>query len=189
MNDDQEYCYPPDFTILRNKLNIRDLPTLEAAERQFVMQRLLEAMPKGDFDLEHLRAIHRHLFQDVYEWAGNVRTVEISKGSSQFLPRRLIETGMVDVHRRIVAANYFRGTSRDQFATGAGSILGDVNHVHPFREGNGRTQLQYLKQLAERAQHQIDLTRLGRSAWMEASRSSNDGDYESIRRCVRRALL
>ena len=60
---DQEYCYPPDSTILRNKLNIRDLPTLEAAERQFVVQRLLEAMPKGDFDLEHLRAIHRHLFQ------------------------------------------------------------------------------------------------------------------------------
>ena len=187
--NDQVYCYPPDFTILRNKLNIRDLPTLEAAERQFVMQRLLEVMPKGDFDLEHLRAIHRHLFQDVYEWAGNVRTVEISKGSSQFLPRRFIETGMADVHRRIVAANYFQGTSRDQFATGAGSILGDVNHVHPFREGNGRTQLQYLKQLAERAQHQIDLTRLGRNAWMEASRSSNDGDYESMSRCVRGALL
>ena len=108
-NERPEYCYPPDFTILRNKLNIRDLPTLEAAERQFVVQRLLEAMPKGDFDLEHLRAIHRHLFQDVYEWAGNVRTVEISKGSSQFLPRSFIETGMVDVHRRIVAANYFQG--------------------------------------------------------------------------------
>ena len=77
--NDQEYCYPPDFTILRNKLNIRDLPTLEAAERQFVTQRLLEAkVPKGDFDLEHLRAIHRHLFQDVYEWAGNVRTESIS---------------------------------------------------------------------------------------------------------------
>ena len=96
---------------------------------------------------------------------------------------------MADVHRRIVAANYFQGTSRDQFATGAGSILGDVNHVHPFREGNGRTQLQYLRQLAERAQHQIDLTRLGRNAWMEASRSSNDGDYESMSRCVRGALL
>ena len=76
--NDQEYCYPPDFTILRNKLNIRDLPTLEAAERQFVTQRLLEVMPKGDFDLEHLRAIHRHLFQDVYEWAGSVRTESIS---------------------------------------------------------------------------------------------------------------
>ena len=73
---DQEVCYPPDFTVLRNKLNIRDLPTLEAAERQFVVQRLLETMPKGDVDLEDLRAIHRHLFQDVYGWAGNVRTVD-----------------------------------------------------------------------------------------------------------------
>lgn len=186
---DQEYCYPPDFTILRNKLNIRDLPTLEAAERQFVAQRLLEAVPKGGFDLDHLRAIHRHLFQDIYEWAGNVRTVEISKGGSQFLPRRFIETGMADVHRRIVAVNYFQGTDREQFATSAGSMLGDVNHVHPFREGNGRAQLQYLKQLAERAGHQIDLTRLDRDTWMEASRSSNRGDHEAISRCVRGALV
>ncbi len=105
--NDQEYCYLPDFTILRNKLNIRDLPTLEAAERQFVTQRLLEAMPNGDFDLEHLRAIHLHLFQDVYEWAGNVRTVEISKGSSQFLPRRFIEpawsTCIVESWRRVTS--------------------------------------------------------------------------------------
>ena len=186
---DREYCYPPDFTTLRNKLNIRDLPTLEAAERQFVAQRLLEAVPWGDFDLEHLRAIHRHLFQDVYDWAGNLRTVEISKGASQFLPRRFIETGMADVHRRIVAANYFQGTSREQFAANAGSILGDVNHVHPFREGNGRTQLRYLKQLAGRAEQQIDLTRLDRDAWMEASRSSNQGDHQALSRCVRGALV
>ncbi len=82
---DPDYCYPPDFTVLRNNLNIRDLPTLEAAERQFVAQRLLEAVPTGDFDLDHLKAIHHHLFQDIYEWAGEVRTVEIEKGGSQFI--------------------------------------------------------------------------------------------------------
>ena len=93
---DPDYCYPPDFTVLRNKLGIRDAPTLEAAERRFVAQRLLEAVPTGDFDLDHLRAIHRHLFQDVYEWAGEVRTVEIAKGGSGFQPRRFIETGLPD---------------------------------------------------------------------------------------------
>lgn len=132
--NDRDYCYPPDFVVLRNKLNLRDFPTLEA--------------------------IHRHLFQDVYEWAGEVRTVEIGKEGSRFQPRRIIEAGMADIHRRVVAAGYFRSTGPAAFADGAGSIMGDVNHVHPFCEGNGRTQLQYLKQLARRAGHRFDLTRL-----------------------------
>ena len=55
-------------------------------------------------------------------------------------------------------------------------MLGDVNHVRPFREGNGRTQLQYLKQLAARAGHAINLTRLDRTAWLDASRRSNVAD-------------
>ncbi len=68
-----DYCYPPGFTVLRNKLNIRDASTLEAAERQLVAQRLLEAVPMGDFDLDHLRAIHRHPFQDIYAPAGRAK--------------------------------------------------------------------------------------------------------------------
>ena len=72
---------------------------------------------------------------------------------------------------------------------GAGPVLGDVNHVHPFREGNGRTQLQYLKQLAERAGHEIDLTRIERAAWLDASRRSNAGDHAAITRCIRQALV
>ncbi len=99
----------------------------------------------------HLKAIRRHLFQDLYAWAGEVRTVEIAEGDSRFQPMRLIKTGMADIHRRIVAAGYFLGSVPDAFAEGAGLLLGDVNHVHPFREGNGRTQFQYLKQLAARS--------------------------------------
>lgn len=64
---DPDYCYPPDFTVLRNRLYIRDLQTLESAERQFVAQRLLEVIPTGDFDLDHLKAIHHHLFDAIRE--------------------------------------------------------------------------------------------------------------------------
>ncbi len=147
---DRDYCYPPDYTVLRNRLDIRDARALDEAERELVALRLLEPVPTGDFDLTHLKAIHRHLFQNVYAWAGEVRAVEIAKGGSRFQPQRFIETGMSDIHRRIVAAGYFRGLEPVGFAEGVGSVLGDVNHVHPFREGNGRTQFQYLKQLAAR---------------------------------------
>ena len=129
---DRDYCYPPDYTVLRNRLDIRYAPAPEAAERKLVTQRLVEPMPAGDFDLAHLKAIHRHLFQDVYAWAGEVRTVEIAKDESRFQPRRFIETGMADIHRRIVVAGYFRGLGPDDFAGGAGPGLSDVNHVHPL---------------------------------------------------------
>ena len=99
MNDDP-YVYAG-TSVLRNLLGIRDPQELEKVERQLVRERPLEDIPKGDFDLRHLKAIHHHLFQDVYEWAGKIRTVEISKGESQFQFRQYIETGMADVHARL----------------------------------------------------------------------------------------
>ena len=113
-----------------------------------MVQRTRRRVPSGAFDLAHLRAIHRHLFQDIYEWAGELRTVEINKGGHQFQFRRYIETGMADVHRRLVQGSFLRDLSVPEFAQQAAVIVGDVNYVHPFREGNGRTHAQYLKQLA-----------------------------------------
>jgi cell filamentation protein len=94
----------PGTTTLRNKLGIIDPDELDAFERRMVAARAAEGVPIGDFDLTHLRAIHRHLFQDVYDWAGELRTVEIFKGGHQFMFRQYIQNGMADVHRRIVAA-------------------------------------------------------------------------------------
>ncbi|MDE2792163.1 MAG: hypothetical protein OXI81_17310 [Paracoccaceae bacterium] len=59
---DRDYCYPPDYTVLRNRLDIRDARALDEAERELVALRLLEPVPTGDFDLTHLKAIHCHLF-------------------------------------------------------------------------------------------------------------------------------
>ena len=82
---------------LINKLGVIDAVALDAAERRLVIQRAREGVPGGNFDLTHLCAIHKHLFQDIYDWAGEVRRVEISKGDHQFQFRRFVETGMADV--------------------------------------------------------------------------------------------
>lgn len=174
--------------ILRNKLGIRDAAALDAFERRMTAQRAREGVPAGDFDLKHLCAIHRHLFQDIYDWAGEVRTVEISKGGSRFQFRAYIATGMADIHRRIVARNGLRGLSVDAFARAAGEIMGDVNYVHPFREGNGRTQLLYLEQLARRAGYAADLRRLDREVWLAASRHAQGADYAPMSESIRKAL-
>ena len=181
------YVYPG-TTVLRNRFGITDAATLDYHERELVRQRASEGVPGGDFDLQHLQSIHRHLFQDVYDWAGQLRTVEISKGGHQFQFRQYIETGMADVHRRLVRADFHRGTSRAVFAQDAGRIIGDVNYVHPFREGNGRTQLLYLKPLAFRAGHRLDLRKIERESWMEASRRANNTEYDPMSRCIEAAL-
>ncbi len=181
---DTDYCYPPDYKVLKNKLGIRDADQLDRAERRFVAQRALEGFPTGNFDLTHLCAIHRHLFQDVFDWAGDIRTVEISKGGSQFQFRQYIETGMADVHRRIKTHNSLRNLPADQFADLAGEILGDINYVHPFREGNGRTQLYYFKQLAGQAGHTVDLTQIAQSTWMAASKQAHEGNYAPMSACL-----
>jgi len=186
---DPVYCYPPDHRVLRNKLNLRDAAKLDQFERELVAQRTAQGIPSGDFDLAHLRAIHWHLFQDVYDWAGELRTVEIAKGGNQFQFRQYIGTGMADVHRRIVAAGYLRNLSARAFAEKAGEIIGDINYVHPFREGNGRAQALYLEALARQAGHPLDLTRLVRESWMEASKASYAGRYSPFADCIHAALL
>jgi len=185
---DPQCCYPPDFIVLRNKLGIRDADQLEIFERRLAMQRIAEGAPTGDFDLRHLRAIHRHLFQDVYDWAGELRTVEIAKGGSQFQFQRFIGAGMADVHRRLVGRTYLEGLNLDEFAREAGVVIGDVNYVHPFREGNGRTQLLYLEQLAIRAGHPLSIRMLDRDQWMDASQASHGGDYARMADCIRHAV-
>lgn len=186
---DPEYCYPPGFRVLRNRFDLRNQTDLDAVEREFVTQRLREPIPLGDFDLAHLKSIHHHLFQDVYDWAGKVRTVEISKGQDTFQFRRFIETGMQDVHSRVLARDYLKNLSPKEFAREAADILGDVNYVHPFREGNGRTQLQYLKQLSDKAGHQINLTRLNRDRWTSASRDAHAGNYHTMADCIEMSLV
>ena len=161
---------------------------MDRAERRLVAQRIKDGIPRGSFDLDHLKAIHRHLFQDIYDWAGKLRTVEISKDGHQFQFRQYIETGMGDVHRRLVKADFLKGLSPQDFAHAAGNIVGDVNYVHPFREGNGRTQLQYLKQLAQQAAYSLDLTKLERTAWLRASREAHQARFDSMARCIEGAL-
>lgn len=180
------YVYPG-TDILRNVPGIRDLAALERYERRVVTARLEQGVPTGRFDLAHLKAIHRHLFQDLYPWAGEVRTVQISKGNCAFMPTRFVETGMEDVHARLQGRGFLRGMNRSEFLGDLANIIGDVNHVHPFREGNGRTQMQYLKQLCEQADHRIDVRRIDPKRWIDASIAANRADYSVMERTLGRA--
>src|SRR5262245_51120680 len=134
MSDWDSYFYPG-TEVLRNKLDIEDAEKLAKAERRLVQARIEQGCPKGNFDFEHFQAIHQHLFQDVYLWAGEPRKVPLFKGDSTFMHPDRLEMGMHDVHRRVVEANFLKGMNVWEFSEKAAEIIGDINHAHPFREG------------------------------------------------------
>ena len=184
---DDPYVYPGS-SVLINKFNIRDQAVLDRVERNFATKRAEMHAPAGDFDLAHLQAIHHHLFQDVYDWSGQIRTVDLAKGASQFQPCRFIETGMANVHQRLVQSDFLRGLTAQDFASRAGEIMGDVNYVHPFREGNGRAQLIYLRQLSEQAGHPMDLTQLQGEHWIDVSIAAHRGYSQPMAHCIAAAI-
>jgi cell filamentation protein len=186
---DTTYCYPPDFKVLRNRFGIRNAHDLEIVEREFVFQRMREVLPRGSFDLSHFQRIHRHLFSDVYEWAGEIRIVQLEKSGSRFIPPRFIASGFADIHRRLTNKNFLKALGVSEFCDEAGIIIGDINHVHPFREDNGRAQLIYLRQLAEAAGHRIELAKIDRHRWIAASKESHFGRYEAMSRCIAQAIV
>lgn len=136
----------PETGLLRNKVGARTRTALDEAEGDLSFARLVQLMdrpvrPTGDLD--ELRAIHRHLFQDIYDWAGQLRTVDIRKsveGAQFFLPVSMIERAAVFAERELRADNMLCGMSRDHFIERLAYHYDSFNYTHPFREGNGRTQ-------------------------------------------------
>jgi cell filamentation protein len=173
------YCYPG-TDILINRMGIRNRATLEAFEAEMSSERATEPLPGGPFTADHYLAIHHHLFQDVYDWAGRIRTIRISKGSSAFCYPEYIEQELTKLFQRLAADNELSGLDRKQFAAKGASFIAELNAIHPFREGNGRTQLVFLVELSERAGHPLNLDRLDPAAILSATIASFSTDPQHL---------
>ncbi len=178
------YCYPG-TTVLKNRADIRDQATLDAFEDDAASARAEEPYPEGRLGVSHYKAIHRHLFQDVYSWAGKFRTVRISKGGSMFCYPEHIDGEMRRLFAGLKQDGFLRGLTADAFASRAAHLLAELNAIHPFREGNGRTQLAYLTMLAEKAGHPIDLERMNPEEILNAAIASFRGDEAPLARVIR----
>jgi cell filamentation protein len=170
------YCYPG-TTVLKNLLDARDQDSLSELEAALTAARADEPLPHGRLGATHYAAIHHHLFQDVYPWAGKYRTVRIAKDGSAFCYPENIAREMKTLFALLKAKNYLRRLSREAFAEESATFLSPLNAIHPFREGNGRTQTTFLTLLAEQAGHPLGFDRLVPAdflAAMVASFKNND---------------
>jgi cell filamentation protein len=162
-------------TVLMNKLDLRTQGELDAFEAEISSARADEPLPEGIMDFTHYRAIHHHLFQDVYGWAGEPRTVRIAKGGNPFCFPENIESQAAKLFDELKGTGHLRNLEPQQFVRQAAHFLAELNAIHAFREGNGRAQLTFLVLLADYAGHPLNLERLDPNAMLSAMIASFNG--------------
>jgi len=176
-------CYP-DTTVLINKFDIRNEEKLNEVESVLASVRYAEWLnaPKADsFDFEHYKAIHHFLFSDLYDWAGHIRTVNISKKGTIFTPAENIEEQAALIFKRLKNCNYFIGLHHSEFVDEIVDFYCVTNALHPFREGNGRTQRVFLTQLIRNAGYDINFADMDTELLMIATIQSAQGVTDMLK--------
>ncbi len=184
---DDPYTYE-NSTVLINKLDLRDQYALEAYEAEISNARSDEPLPGGDLDFSHYCAVHHHLFQDVYSWAGKPRTVRMSKQGNPFCFPEHIDAQATKLFGALKAKNLLENLEPDDFSTQAAHFLSELNVIHAFREGNGRTQLAFFAMLADHAGHPLDLERLDPGEMLKAMIGSFEGDEKALASVIRQLI-
>lgn len=177
----------PNTDILRNLVGAVTEDRLETLEATLVSARAYELAIEpepGNFDLAHLQRIHRRLFQDVYDWAGQLRVVEITKGSTIFARRDMIERAAATLFGQLAKEYHLGGLDPCRFSARAGYFLGEINVLHPFRDGNGRTQRAFIGQLAEANGYLIDWNGMSREEVVRASIAAYNGNPAAMAKLI-----
>lgn len=181
-------CYPG-TQVLRNKLDIRNQDELDEFEQLMFRSRAGEPLPEATFDFRHYRALHRHFFQDVYDWAGELRTIRTGKGQNWFCYPEYIEAEAQKVFQALAERRFLADlTDKDDFAAAAAWFIAEINAIHTFREGNGRIQLVFLTLLARNAGFELNDRKLRPAEFLEAMIKSFAGDTATLAGEIRRTL-
>ena len=187
---DDTYCYPG-TDVLRNKADIFNAEELDAYEGELSTLRsiqILENPVEGKFDLSHLQLIHYALFQDIYDWAGKLRTVNISRGQSRFANVHFIESSARTLFSKLARENWLRKLDVDSLSERLAHYLSEINALHPFREGNGRVQRIFIFQLTHMAGYQLNYSDLEQEQIYAAMEMAFHGDESTLAKLIRERL-
>lgn len=179
--EDKKYCYP-NSSVLKNKFNIKNNKELEIAEREYTSLSIAEVKInpiKGNFDLKHLQDIHRHVFKDIYSWAGEFRTVNISKGTP-FCNCLFITDIGDEIFSKLKEENYLIGIDRSKIYYKLSYYFGEINALHPFREGNGRVQRIMIEYLAQVAGYKLDFSNVSEVEMVNSCIDSFNCNYDKM---------
>lgn len=164
------YCYENTNTLI-NKLDIRDSKVLQKYEAKITAAKLLALMQKGiigNFDVKHINAIHKYLFEDIYPFAGKLRTENIAKGVFRFAEWEYIEPELERLLNELKQENYLENLSKENLAERLAYYLSELNVLHPYREGNGRTTREFIRELALKNGYILDLRKVSPKDFLNA---------------------
>lgn len=168
---DSVYCYKGTNTLV-NKLNIKDSSALENYETSVIGLKLMALNKKGitgKFDVNHFVGIHKFLFEDIYHFAGLFRTENIAKDYFQFAEWEYIESELTRLLDELKKENFLANISKEDFAKRLAYYWAELNVLHPFREGNGRTTREFLRQLALKNGYILNLQNVDAQSLLSAS--------------------
>ena len=179
------YCYP-DSNVLKNKLNIRDNKLLKTAEEEITLIKQMELLKnpiKGNFSKAHLMNIHKFIFEDIYPFAGKIRKEQISKADTLFYPPNLIDRELDKVFAKIKEKNMLKETDEEKVYDNLAYVMAELNIIHPFREGNGRSIREFIRLMAKRMGYDLNWGNVEKEKLLEASILSVD-DYRVLIRIL-----
>ena len=183
-------CYKG-TTCLINKLDIQDEKQLDIVESQITVAKIsiLQHNPiEGNFDFEHYKAIHKFIFEDLYYWAVIPITVDISKKGTFFVAAKNIDEIATACFERLKNQNYFKNLELDDFVEKITDFYCVTNNLHPFREGNGRTQRVFLSQLALNAGYEMDFSNMDTDELMVATIQAANGVDTYLKNVLREII-
>lgn len=178
------YCYE-NSNVLINKLNIKNEKELQKYEAKITAAKLLSLRQHGitgNFDVKHFISIHTYLFEDIYSFAGKFRNEDISKGVFSFAHWEYIDSELERLLLELKSENYLESINQDELPKRLAYYISELNVLHPFREGNGRTIREFIRQLALKNGYILNLKKVLPVEMLEASKKSvvDTTDLEKI---------
>ena len=156
------YCYK-NTNILVNKLNITNQEKLNEKDSNISAVKIFNLRQNksiGNFDIKHFISIHKYIFEDLYEFAGLFRTENIAKGNFSFAEWNYIENELNRILNELKEENYLKELDKNNLAKRLAYYMSELNVLHPFREGNGRTIREFIRQLAYKNKYILDLRKI-----------------------------
>ena len=186
---DRKYCYE-NSNVLINTLGITEQKELDIAEKEITSLAIAEAeirYIKGNFDTKHFKNIHKRIFGNIYFWAGEIRTVDISKGA-WFCLCIYIDNELNRIFNELTNEKFLIFTDVINIPERFSYYLGELNSIHPFREGNGRVQRLFIEYLGLIAGYEVDFSNISRAEMINASIDSFATNYTVMTKMFKKVI-
>jgi cell filamentation protein len=184
--DTRSLYYYRDVEVLKNKLGIKDEGLLKEAEDEITFRKVYELTYypiNGRFGLSHILKIHKFIFDDIYYFAGKIRYERISKGQTTFCFPEHIEENLGKLFNELRNDDYIKNVKEEVFFERLAYYMSELNAIHPFREGNGRTIREFIRELALKRGYNINWDKVTKEELLTASIESIH-DYTNLKSCL-----